>query len=353
MIRLWLLLSLSLLFACEKTPPPARLTVVDTFEVGRDVFVRALAADPARDRLWVGTSVGALGVRLSDSTVAETITRANGLANEYVFAIHVDAAGRTWFGSNGGGVARRSVEGQWRSYFPMHGLADYWVYSFAESANGDLWIGTWAGLNRLAADGTFTTYLKELVNEWVYGLVVDDKQRLWVATEGGVNMYDGERWRVWTHADGLGAANVEGRPFSPNTGLGTRSRHDLNVLVEGRDSYNPNYVFGLALAANGDIWAGTWGGGASRFDGKRWHNYSRRDGLAGDIVYSLLEDGQGAMWFGTDKGLSRFKDGQWLHLDQTSGLLDNHVYALTLDDGGDIWAGTRHGVVRVRLQSPA
>ena len=30
----------------------------------------------------------------------------------------------------------------------MHGLADYWVYSFAFAADGGVWIGTWNGANR-------------------------------------------------------------------------------------------------------------------------------------------------------------------------------------------------------------
>ena len=42
------------------------------------------------------------------------------------------------------GAADRSVElmleaAQWKTFFPMHGLADYWVYAFAQQRNGDLW----------------------------------------------------------------------------------------------------------------------------------------------------------------------------------------------------------------------
>ena len=56
-------------------------------------------------------------------------------------------------------------------------------------------------------------------------------------------MLEGDTWRAWTHADGLGAPNEARLPSSKNTGLGTRERHDLSVLRDGRATYNPSYVF--------------------------------------------------------------------------------------------------------------
>jgi hypothetical protein len=160
-------------------------------------------------------------------------------------------------------------------------------------------------------------------------------------------MFDGKRWKAWTHKDGLGAANVAKLPHSDNTGLGTKSRHDLNVLTQGRESYNPNYVFAIHVAADGTVWAGTWGGGAARFDGRRWHNYTHEDGLAGNLVYSIAEDARGALWFGTDRGLSKFDGQNWRTISRRDGLLEDHVYALAVAPGGDIWAGTRRGVARI------
>ncbi|TPW17801.1 MAG: two component regulator propeller domain-containing protein, partial [Halothiobacillaceae bacterium] len=109
--------------------------VAEAFSVGREVYVRSLAVNEPAKSVWIGTSVGALEVDLTTRDVKKSYTRKEGLANEYIFAMHVDRAGRLWIGSNGGGMARHE-NGQWRTYFPMHGLADYWVYSFGEQANG-------------------------------------------------------------------------------------------------------------------------------------------------------------------------------------------------------------------------
>ena len=323
--------------------------VADRFEVGNGIYVRALAVEPATDTLWVGTSMGVMEIGLQGQELRNTFTRQDGLANEYVFAIGVDSQGYKWFGTNAGGASRYK-DGEWDVFFPMHGLADYWIYAFAEQRGGIYWIGTWDGANRVdLATMEFSKYKEELINEWVYGLDVDSANRVWFGTEGGVSMYDGERWHEWNHDDGIGAPNEDARPASPNTGLGTRERHDLSVLVGGRESYNPNYVFSTLVDTNDVVWVGTWGGGVSRYENGEWRNLSMSDGLAGNIVYSIAQDSTGAMWFGTNRGLSRYDGASFSNFDVMSGLPGNDVYAIAATGTGDVWVGTRDGVA---LMSP-
>ncbi|RRJ85510.1 regulator [Aestuariirhabdus litorea] len=328
----------------------ASYAVQETFNVGENVFVRSLAVEEESSSLWVGTSVGVNQISLTDFSLTNSFTRKDGLANEYVFAIGIDPDGYKWFGTNAGGMSRYKEEEPWRTFFPMHGLADYWIYSFANHPDGGLWIGTWAGVNRLDRNTLkMDTYVKELVNEWVYGLDVDSQGRVWFGTEGGVSRFDqvsGE-WVSWTHQDGLGAENKDALPFSTNTGLGTRERHDLGVMAAGKETYNPNYVFALQVAEDQSVWVGTWGGGVSRFVDGRWSNYTVDDGLMGNIVYSLIQAKDGAFWFGTNRGISRFDGKNWQNFGRHQGLVNINVYALAESPSGDIWAGTRGSVVRI------
>ncbi len=348
-LRRALLVSIALL-APSAFAQSGKLRVADVFEVGKGVFVRALTVESARNALWVGTSTGVHEVELHTLKAKNTFTRKDGLANEYVFAIGIDATGNKWFGTNAGGTSRYR-NGQWKTFFPMHGLADYWVYAFANQADGTLWIGTWAGASHFdPRTGKFKNYVKELVNEWVYGIAVGPDKRVWFGTEGGVSMFDGKTWRAWTHVDGLGAANAGGLPPSTNTGLGTRSRHDLSTLRDRSETYNPNYVFSVLVARDKRVWAGTWGGGASRYDGQRWTNFTTQDGLGGNLVYAIAEDAAGALWFGTNRGVSRFDGKSWQRIGKEDGLLDHHVYALAITKSGDVWAGTSGGVTRIRVE---
>lgn len=325
-------------------PIVAGYQVVDTFNVGDDVYVRSLVMDEKNKRIWVGTSVGALEIDSSSRNLIATYTRQQGLANEYVFDLFIDHQGNKWMGTNGGGISRYN-KGQWKTFFPMHGLADYWVYSFTETSKGELWVGTWAGISVFDSKSeTFTNYVKELVNEWVYGLDVDSKDNIWIGTEGGVNMYDGKTWKTWTHKDGLGAPNAENLPISINTGLGTRSRHDLSVMEQGSPTYNPSYVFSLLVGKDDTVWVGTWGGGVSHFDGDKWTNFTQKDGLAGNIVFSVAQDAKGVLWFGTNNGLSRFDGKQWTTFTQEQGLIHNNIYDVATTADNHIWLGSRAGV---------
>ncbi len=142
----WLRLCFIALFLssqAQATEQPERdqPRVLETFDVGPQVYVRSLAIDQRRGSLWVGTSLGVHEIDLLSRDLRRTFTRKQGLANEYVFASFVDSKDFKWFGTNGGGVSRFR-DGDWKTWFPMHGLADYWVYAFAEQTAGAIWIGS-------------------------------------------------------------------------------------------------------------------------------------------------------------------------------------------------------------------
>ena len=141
-LALWLIpASLSLLGACsggrDAVVGDPVYEVAERFEVGSGIYVRALAIEDATNTLWVGTSMGVMEIGLDDQALRNTFTRQHGLANEYVFAIGIDSQGYKWFGTNAGGASRYK-DGDWDVFFPMHGLADYWIYAFAEQRDGCL-----------------------------------------------------------------------------------------------------------------------------------------------------------------------------------------------------------------------
>jgi ligand-binding sensor domain-containing protein len=330
---------------------PAAVSPVESFQVGDNVYVRALAVDARRNSIWVGTSVGVLEVDLGSRQVKNTFTRKDGLANEYVFAIGVDRRRGVWFGTNAGGVSRYS-DGQWKTWFPMHGLADYWVYAFAFDQKENIWMGTWDGASYYdpRAD-QFATFRKELVNVWVYGIDIDPAGRVWFGTEGGVTMLDGAEWRSWTHEEGLGAPNTANLQVSQNTGLGTRMRHDLSIMANGSETYNPNYVFAVLVDhRDNSVWFGTWGGGVSRFDGNSWTSYSRPDGLAGNIVYAIAQESDGALWFGTNRGATRYDGKAWRNFTARDGLAGDNIYAIAIAPDQAVWLGSKGGVSRLSVK---
>ena len=58
------------------------------------------------------------------------------------------------------------------------------------------------------------------------------------------------------------------------------------------------------------MWFTTNDNGVWRYDGKSFSNFTTKDGLINNSVFSVLEDRSGNLWFGTrNGGLSRY-DGK-------------------------------------------
>jgi signal transduction histidine kinase/ligand-binding sensor domain-containing protein len=82
----------------------------------------------------------------------------------------------------------------------------------------------------------------------------------------------------------------------------------------------------------------------------RFDRISMVDGLSDDVVYAILQDRQGFMWFGTGNGLTRY-DGYEFTVYQSdpgdpTSLADDTVYTLYLAHNGDLWVGTENGLDR-------
>jgi len=75
----------------------------------------------------------------------------------------------------------------------------------------------------------------------------------------------------------------------------------------------------------------------------RFKHLTIDDGLSQNLVYSIVQDKRGFMWFGTNDGLNRY-DGYefeiYNHLPgDTTSLIDNEVWKVFLDSRGELWVG--------------
>jgi class 3 adenylate cyclase/streptogramin lyase len=97
----------------------------------------------------------------------------------------------------------------------------------------------------------------------------------------------------------------------------------------------------------GNFWFGTWGGGASRYNGKSFTSFTTAQGLANNTVWSILEDKMGNLWFGTDgAGVSRYDGKSFTSFTTAQGLVRNIVLSILEDKTGNLWFGTDGGVSR-------
>jgi len=326
------------------------------FQVGQRNIKALLSDGPA---VWLGTSGGV--VHYNPTTDRhQTINNRNGLLSNGVF--YLGKRGNDLLvGTYGGGLSvLDTTTSKWRNYNIPNGMADAFVYDVLMASSGDIWIATWSGANRIVGGDLdnfekWQLYTVEntdggLPNDWVYGLAEGKSGEIWLATEGGLARFVDDEWTHWDHEDGLGA------PYDlvkSETKVGSdpgqvSGHHALQKQQQGlggiADAYNPNYIVSMAVDGDGRVWAGTWGGGLSRFDGAAWKTFTDRDGLPGNHVFALEMDSSGRIWIGTNRGLARYDGKSFVTFGRQNGLYSDNVFSISFAPDGGTWIGSFGGL---------
>jgi ligand-binding sensor domain-containing protein len=314
------------------------------------------------DVVWVGTSGGVVRYDTRGDDYKLYDTKSGLLSNGVFYVGKLD--GKLAVGTYGGGLSLLDGD-RWQTYNIPDGLGDAFVYDVLKAKNGDVWIATWSGVNRVRGGDlkdrskwelhTVDSSKGGLPNDWVYGLAEGRDGDIWLGTEGGLALYRGGQWQNWNHAKGLGAPYeaVKDAIQYQNDPAKVSEHHARQKQEMGLSkvdvAYNPNYIVSLAVDAEGVVWAGTWGGGLARFDGQRWTQYTTQDGLPGNHVFMLHVDPRGQLWAGTNNGLAKMKPGGGFEvMTVNDGLFNNVVFSMATARDGTRWIGSFGGVARLR-----
>jgi ligand-binding sensor domain-containing protein len=320
------------------------------------------------DIVWVGTSGGLVRYD-TQSDAFKLFDATHGLLSNGIF--HVGKLhGELTVGTYGGGMSMLDPKtNKWDHFNIGDGLGDAFIYDFLQAKNGDIWIATWSGVNRVRGGDlhdhskwdlyTVDSTHGGLPNDWVYGLAEGKNGDIWLATEGGLALFRDGKFQHWNHSNGLGAdyAIVKDNIAFKSDPSQLSTHHEMQKEEMGLKgisvAYNPNYIISLQVDKDGTVWAGTWGGGLARFDGKTFKNYTVADGLPGDHVFMLHIDHKGQLWVGTNAGLARFENGKFTPAMTTrDGLYSNSVFSMASSPDGDLWVGSFGGVAWIRNIAP-
>ncbi|MBB6480212.1 ligand-binding sensor domain-containing protein [Spirochaeta isovalerica] len=296
--------------------------------------VRALYEDSEK-RIWIGSDGGGL-YSLSEKGVIEK-NRAL-LSNDQVYALLEDSAGNLWVGTDGGGLNR--IDGETGEvdtflYEPDNpdSLGSNTVWSLLEDSTRTLWIGTeGGGLNAWnTRTGSFSRYISipeenSTLNGNSIRCIYEDKDRvLWVGTwDGGLNRYNRESGTFVRY-----------------------SRDPLRALSLSDSSVNTIFE-----DSKRRLWIGTAAGGLNLMnrEDETFTHYTGNEGLAGDNIFSILEDGDGYLWISTDRGLTRFNPdtGDTLNFGESDGLPGNEfsINASVFLHSGEMVFGGPRGINR-------
>jgi signal transduction histidine kinase/ligand-binding sensor domain-containing protein/CheY-like chemotaxis protein len=111
------------------------------------------------------------------------------------------------------------------------------------------------------------------------------------------------------------------------------------VINTARGLADDNDIRQILIEPDGSVWFATQGG-ASRFDGHEFVNFTTEDGLPDNQVLNMARDSRGNIWFSTDTGIARY-DGK--RIDKWTGAQVanlRYIDAIYAAPDGKVWFGS-------------
>lgn len=128
---------------------------------------------------------------------------------------------------------------------------------------------------------------------------------LWVGTQGGLTRFDGKNFKTFNQ--------------------------------QSNDAFKASDVRALEWTPDGDLWIGTYGGGAVLMQGRNFQSFTKEQGLLSNVVYDIHQAVDGSIWFATDRGLSQLRNGEFKSWTVDQGLAANRILDIAEDDLGNLW----------------
>ncbi len=304
--------------------------------------------------VWVGTVSGLQRMRPG----AQRFERFTGVRGT-VRTLRETSDGSLWIGTIGQGAytlkdGRLQVVGAGAAGDPR--LPSRTTLSLFEDAEGDLWMGTQAGLVRFSRSPVQLVPLTDASDSDFETISLDRDGSLWIASTGLTRLVG--KTAIPASLPALNGARVRNVLRAPDGALwvGTDGR-GLFRLGPGAalahfttaDGLVNNFIRGIVPSRMpshaGDLWIAT-DEGISRWSHGSFHNFTVQDGLVYFSVRTLLEDAEGDLWVGTDHGLSHLVGDRFVQDAATRALAGEKVWSLQQPSAGSsratgIWIGTR------------
>ncbi len=346
--------------------------------------VRALLADRSGN-LWAATDLGAAHMDPAACTAFAVLAsplEKNALSDPNVHSVFVDSRKRVWLGEGAGHIDLIDLAHGTMNHLHLGGAqAQRDVQSFAETADGTIWVGT----QGLASINPGTLAIRDealpaLGSEPVLSLLRDGDHLL-IGTYEGTFRYDTRTHTLehWRHVRGDPASLASDTVrqitrvglddwFSTTHGISIRNNgssrgefRNLRHVPSDPASLPQDYVGSIARDSLGRLWVSTFGGLGvvdSLAPGKppRFRTVGLQQGLASDKVNAVLADDRGRIWASISSGIAMIdsRSGAIANLGSRDGLHITSYFniAAAVAPGGDLLFGGLGGLTVIRPYLP-
>lgn len=341
--------------------------------------------------LWIGTrKQGAFCLNTKNGKLKQYIQKENdqSLNSNIIWQIFRDYSGTIWLGSREG-LSRYNRETDsfytYTSQNTQRTLVDDEILSINEDAEGNLWVGTWAGgLARLnKSSNTFDSFLNFSHPPFVShirSIMEYDRTTLLVGADDGLyllNKKTGESSRIDNTKDfnSLSDQNIYSiyKDHEGGIWIGTYfgginyMSPNANIIEHYYPNFSDHSLSGKAVRQfcedkSGNLWIATEDAGLNYFNTKTKHfkvylPSERHNSLSYHNIHSLvLDDYQ--LWIGTfSRGIDilNLKNNTFrnysFNKDDSLSVNDNCIFAMYKDSKGDIYIGTPYGLCRYNRET--
>ena len=263
----------------------------------------------ADGHLWYGTQSDGIYIYSSKQKLLDHIPlKALDGSNCVVRQIYCDYKNRMWIGVDGG-IFLISADGKKKLYFDLakHGLAYGSIHAIGIDHHDNLWFGVYEyGIYRvplpqdpfsLKGELNLSNHYKNayskgnLSSNLIWAIHIDKENQIWVGTDKGLDLYDVRRDSFIKTLD-----------------------KNVSCIMES-DKVNSN-----------SMWVGTYGSGLYLMNKTDYNtfNFSTENGLSNNNINGILEDANGNIWAGTEKGVCSI-DPSGLYNTDLSKISDKHI----------------------------
>lgn len=352
---------------------------------GKNISIACLHIDN-QGNLWMGTENSGVYKLDKNKNLTHPIERGN------ITSIYQDSSDELWIGSWEYGLYHVDKDGVISNmrHDPLNpnSVSSNFVRGCCEDNCGNIWIGTFNGLNRYhKSSGRFDNYVADngtesLTHSSIWCIVKDAQGTLWLGTYfGGVNYFNPE-YEIYTRykatdmeKDGL-SSPIIGRMTEDKDGnlwictegggVNVYNREEGTFRwyrhEEGKNSISHNNVKAIYYDEKAEImWFGTHLGGVNKLDLRtnRFTQYRMKENDPSSLPSDIIRDitpYQDQLIIGTQNGVCLFDPAtgicQQLFKDTKEGRAIKMVADLFVDKDSTLWvAVTGEGVYSYRFDT--
>jgi len=331
--------------------------------------------------MWFGSAGGLMRYDgVSFQTFRNAADDPRSLPANTTYALYVDSDNKIWAGgiSTGLIVYNQQTERfqQWaHDDATPNSLADNEVWGITQTTDGELWVATGEGLDRMRKDGRGFDHLPLDVDGkhaasfgTTRALLAESDGRLWIGTESGLYLRDANGTLHRVPIDPAFHGDI-GKVWRIEGGLSDASQREVRVAVEGglliigtdgvarpfaQDSLSSLRVMSSTRDAHGWLWIATVNGMFLDEGDGRLQSITGQPllpgGLPSNRIWQTMLDREGGLWITFEQSSVAYLPPAWdgftrfTHIpDDPSSLTGIVASAVHLARDGLLWVGGNDG----------